>query len=153
MSQTSKNNAEKDNYYHNKVPRPVTTKMKTLTACRRPSNSWQYTSLAEDLRQVIECDIQMDCLSKKRSALLTQVLQNQNQPFQLIMVQQQSRSERKASRSPPNKKRRTMPQAAAGLPRASTSDSVGFPPVHPDLRRHDEDPQPRLPPQQGRDGK
>ena len=110
------------------------------------------TSLAEDLRQVIKCDIQMDCLSKKRSALLTQVLQNQNQPFQLIMVQQQSRSERKASRSPPNKKRRTMPQAAAGLPRASTSDSVGFPPVHPDLRhqaRHDEDPQPRLPPQQG----
>ena len=42
MSQTLKNNAEKDNYYHNKVPRPVTTKMKTLTACRSPSNSWQY---------------------------------------------------------------------------------------------------------------
>ena len=55
------------------------------------------TILADELRQVIECDTQMHALAKQRSELLTSVLNNQNVLFQMTVAQPSLPPDRRVS--------------------------------------------------------
>ena len=93
------------------------------------------TILAKQLRQVIECDTQMDALAKQRAELLTSVLNNQNILFQMTVTQPSMGAQRKASNSPPKKLRRTDTQTSTPQAPLQTMTAHPFPPHPPTVQR------------------
>ena len=93
------------------------------------------TILAKELRQVIECDTQMDALAKQRAELLTSVLNNQSILFQMTVTQPSMGAQRKASNSPPKKLRRTDTQTSTPQAPLQTMTAHPFPPHPPTVQR------------------